>query len=120
MISYVTFYNKGNLYNYFNHILNGLCYLIISALFSWDKIYYILTKKGNDQESYFISLKLVQCPIHRSIMCGCKNFVKSEADVVTKYIEFYKYSSKVLMISNGRLTYIKKNSKTSVRFTLFD
>jgi len=120
VISYVAFYTKGSLYNCFNYILNGLCYLIMLALFSWDKIYYIMKKKDNDPESYFLSLKLIQCPIHRSLMCGCKNFVKSEVDVVTRYIEFYKYSSKVLLFSNGRLTYVKRNNKTSIRFNLFE
>ena len=37
----------------FETILNFIGYLMIFILFSWDKLYYILIKKGNDIDVYF-------------------------------------------------------------------
>ena len=75
-----------------------------------------MKKEGDNTESYFISKKLVECPIHRSITCGCKNFVKSETETVLRFLDFYKYSSNVLTYSNGKIKYVKKDKKTTVRF----
>jgi len=30
-----------------------MCYLALFGIFSWDKLYYIITKKGNDPQVYF-------------------------------------------------------------------
>lgn len=37
----------------FDILLNTIGYSLIFALFSWDKIYYIIKKRGNDNSVYF-------------------------------------------------------------------
>jgi len=81
-----------------------------------DKFYYIIKKKGNNPEFYFYSLKLEECPMHKTYFCGCvKN--KSEREVIQKYIYLYKYTSQIITFTNGKIKYIKKKTKDSNRFS---
>jgi len=105
------------MYNCFNNIVNSICYLTILFIFSWDKIYYIIKGKGDNPESYFYSLKLEECPLHKSYFCGCIK-TKSELEVIKKYISFYKYSSQIFVIYNGKVKFIRRNNKTTVRFII--
>ena len=78
-----------------------------------------MIKKGENPETYFYSLKLEECPMHKTYLCGCIK-LKSELEVVKKYISFYKYSSQVLIISNGKIKFVRRNNKTSIRFCLYE
>jgi len=119
ILSYISIFKNGLLYNYFNNTLNGICYLIILILFSWDKTYYILTKKEGNPESYFYTQKYEECPIHKFFFCEC---IKSKSiyEVVIKYITLYKYSSQILVVCDGKVRFVKSNSKSSIRFTVSD
>jgi len=37
----------------FETVLNYVGYIVMYALFSWDKLYYIIKKKGNEVDVYF-------------------------------------------------------------------
>ncbi|ORX47929.1 hypothetical protein BCR36DRAFT_294518, partial [Piromyces finnis] len=115
LISYASINNNAYKFNLFNQILNGICYLTIIILFSWDKIYYIITKKGNNSEYYFYSLKMDDFPsLQKLYYCG---YTKNEREVIKRYIDFYKYTSQIIKITNGRVKYIKKRNKNSYRFS---
>jgi len=86
-------------------------------LIVWDKVYYISTNKGNDAKYYFRSVNSDECLIHKSYICECVKS-KNETCVVEKYINLYKYCSKIFMLSNGKIVYISKNSKNPMKFTI--
>ena len=94
----------------FNVITNGICYLLIYILYSWDKIYYILNSRGDNPETYFNSIRREECLLHKSYYCGC---IKSdtEYEIVQKYLEFYKLCSKVIIYSSDTgLRIIRRNN----------
>lgn len=79
-----------------NIIFNTICYLTMFILLSWDKIYYIMKKEGNNSTIYFIYIKHDICEIHHSHCCGCKlNLTKENIKVNTdNYINIYNFCSK--------------------------
>jgi len=83
----------------------------------WDKFYYVLKGKGNDYETFFYFLRNEECPIHKSLVCKC-NKIKVENVEVQKYIDFYRYNSKLFSVLDGKITYIKKESKNSLKFSI--
>ncbi|ORX67007.1 hypothetical protein BCR32DRAFT_250453 [Anaeromyces robustus] len=104
---------------FFNSIMNGICYLLILILFIWDKVYYILIKHGNNINDFFIGEKTDMCFLHKSYTCECiKNKSKESQEVLKKYIEFYKYCCQVIIVKNGRLQYISKSNKNSMKFLI--
>lgn len=84
--------------------------------FSWDKIYYIFKKKGNDPTLYFIYSRKEKCFVHNSFTCGCKLKSKKEnlKPIIEKYIKFYKFCSTVFIIEKGKIKYIKLQSKVNI------
>ncbi|KAL6596852.1 hypothetical protein U3516DRAFT_671521 [Neocallimastix sp. 'constans'] len=84
------------------YILNSICYIIIFILFSWDKIYFIIKKDGNNPLNYFIYIKHKECNIHHSCNCGCNtNLSKEDYRMnVEKYINIYKICSKIFIKFN--------------------
>lgn len=86
-------------------------------MFTWDKIFYIFKKKGNNPKYYFYSIKLEKCLIHNSYICDCIK-TKSEYDNILKYIELYKYCSKIIIYNNGNIVYIKKENKNQLKFAI--
>jgi len=91
--------------------------MVILVLYSWNKIYYIIRKKGNDPNNYFYSLKINKCCIHNSYTCDC-NKTDCEKEIIDKYINLYKYCSNIIIYSNGKLRFIKKQSKNQLIFTI--
>lgn len=85
--------------------------------FSWDKIYYIYVNKGDNYNCYFCSTIQKKCSLHNSNFCGCIK-TESNIDIIEKYINFYKYSSKVIIFSNGKFRYIKKKNKNQLKFSI--
>lgn len=94
-------------------VANSICYLTFFVFFSWDKIYYIIKRQGNDPNTYFIYEKNEKCFVHNSYTCGCKLKKKKEDNSTTmeKYILFYKFCSTVFNFEGGKLKYIKTSSK---------
>ncbi|OUM66937.1 hypothetical protein PIROE2DRAFT_5797 [Piromyces sp. E2] len=100
----------------FEVIWNSLGNLIILIMFTWDKIYLICTKRGNDSYMYFKFINYKKCPIHNSFICGCpieKSNRHSKA-LADKYILFYRHCSNLFSISNGRIRYINLNKKLKI------
>eukprot|EP00833_Pecoramyces_ruminatium_P000462 jgi/Orpsp1_1/1174494/evm.model.c7180000050324.1 len=117
LISKISIYNNSNVYNWFNILLNGLCYILMLLLYIWDKIYYVLKKKGNDPYNYFYVEKHEECSLHKTHHCDCIKTKISE-NVVIRYINFYKQCSQFLILSNGNIKYVKKESKNPLRFVI--
>ncbi|ORX58410.1 hypothetical protein BCR36DRAFT_343580 [Piromyces finnis] len=100
----------------FEKILNSVSVLVIFILFSWDKLYYILKSEGNIQRNYFRVTKYNRCILHNSRYCGCR-LEKSDENIdiiIKRYIQYYKYCSTILIMKNGKLSYLTIKSKTSI------
>ncbi|ORX49040.1 hypothetical protein BCR36DRAFT_413035 [Piromyces finnis] len=80
---------------YIDFSLNTICYFSIFITFSWDKIYYILKKQGNDSTHYFIFERHEFCSKHNSNICGCKINLSKEniCNNIDNYIILYKMCS---------------------------
>ncbi|KAL6625859.1 hypothetical protein U3516DRAFT_794237 [Neocallimastix sp. 'constans'] len=109
--------NNYLVFNLFTINISQINYLLMIILIVWDKVYYISTNKGNDAKYYFRSVNSDECLIHKSYICECVKS-KNETCVVEKYINLYKYCSKIFMLSNGKIVYISKNSKNPMKFTI--
>jgi len=74
-----------------------IAYIVIFILFSWDKIYYIIRKEGNNTNVYFHIKHYEKCIIHDSYKCGCVLLEKkrNQSTIVNKYLHFYKYCTKL-------------------------
>lgn len=85
-------------------ILNLICYLIIFICFSWDKLYYIITKNGNNSNLYFIYVVHNKCFVHNSYTCGCHLELRDEDNsfIIKKFVLLYK------VCSNPFIKYNKK------------
>jgi len=93
----------------------GIVFILIICY--WDKFYYILKGDGNNYENYFYFLKNGECPIHKNRGCHCQKFRVKNVEI-QKYIGFYRYSSQLINFSNGKLKFVKKRNKNSLRFTI--
>ncbi|ORX45341.1 hypothetical protein BCR36DRAFT_358228, partial [Piromyces finnis] len=74
----------------FDYVSNTIAYLVIFIMFSWDKIYYISIKEGNNTNVYFLFKRYKKCLIHHSYKCGC---ILNEKEcnhtlVINKYLLF--------------------------------
>jgi len=111
-------YQNGYAYNNFDDLLiNYLNYLLILIICTWDKFYYIIKNKGNDSECYFNSKIQNECIIHKSYTCGCCR-IKLDKEKIEKYINFYIFCSKIVVISNGKIKFIGKKSKNTMKFVI--
>jgi len=99
VISYIILKNQRFEKVLFDVTLNMIAYLVIFILFSWDKIYYILRKEGNNIKHY------EKCILHDSYKCGCVLLEKkrNQSTIVSKYLQFYKYSTKLLDPKNKKI-----------------
>jgi len=113
----LTVYKTGYKYNNFNLTFNGICYLLIFILYTWDKFYYIINNKGNKSTYYFNSKIQKECSIHKSYACKC-NRINFNEEMIENYINFYKYCSKIVTISNGRIKFVGKKSKNNMKFVI--
>ncbi|ORX40393.1 hypothetical protein BCR36DRAFT_364685 [Piromyces finnis] len=118
IITYLSFMNNNNLYNICNSIINELCYFIILILYTYEKIYYIISKKGNDFKYYFNSVSIEKCLEHNSYSCGCNKEANGEEEIVNNYLSFYKFCSKFIQFSDGKFKYVRKNSKNTMKFII--
>jgi len=73
--------------------------------FSWDKIYYVITKRGNDVKNYFLFRRHDLCKIHNSYTCGCKLNIPKDEQIqqIRKSIDIYKACSTLYIISHKKL-----------------
>lgn len=87
--------------------------MAIFILLSWDNIYYIITSKGDDVFSYFKVKKYKRCVLHNSYKCDCKKeLIRQDLEpIIENYIQFYKFCSSIVTISDGKIKYIKMKSK---------
>lgn len=76
-----------------------MCYFIIFILFSWDKIFYIFKKDGNNSNNYFIYKRHELCSKHNSNSCGCRyNISKENLNIYSdKYIRLYNECQKIVL-----------------------
>ncbi|KAG4088500.1 hypothetical protein H8356DRAFT_1280889 [Neocallimastix lanati (nom. inval.)] len=117
LISNLTIQNKSNIILGFCITTNSICYLMIFFLFIWEKVYYILRQEDNNTHNYFIAEKLEKCIIHRSFSCECnKNYSEESDEIVSKYLDFYKYCTQIFLFKNGNLKYVNKGSKNTLKF----
>jgi len=82
----------------------------------WDKLYYISLGKGNNPDSYFVTIN-EECPIHKSNICKCMNS-KNDLYLVEQYINLYKYSKKIFIFENGKIVYLNSRSKNQFKFSI--
>jgi len=88
-----------------------IAYFIVFVIFSWDKIYYIVIKKGNDTNTYFLIKHYEKCIIHNSYKCGCilKEKFRDQSSIINKYLKFYKYCTEFYDIGDNKIKKFKIN-----------
>jgi len=76
-------------------------------LLTYDKIYYVIKKRGDDPNTYFIYKKHQLCTTHNSNTCGCKlNETKDSIKYnIEKYIYLYN-SSNISLLFNKKVVYV--------------
>jgi len=101
----------------FDLIFNSLCYFCMFICFSWDKIYYVIRKKGNDVKNYFLFKKHDLCNIHNSYTCGCKLNIPKEEQIqqIQQSIDIYKACSTLYIISHKKFRRFGTLSKLDCR-----
>jgi len=77
-----------------------------------------MTNKGNDTKYYFNSIITEKCLQHNSYTCGCSKGEEGEEDVVNNYINFYKFCSKIILFSDGKIQYVNKTNKNTMKFII--
>jgi len=89
--------------------LNSIGNIGVFLLYSWDKIYYILKKEGDNSMTYFIFKRHEECLKHKSTYCGCNlNMTKADMDEgINNYIDIYKTCSTIFEIVRGKIRFIK-------------
>ncbi|KAL6599435.1 hypothetical protein U3516DRAFT_494694, partial [Neocallimastix sp. 'constans'] len=82
----------------FEFLLNSICNIILLLLVSWNKVYFILKKEGNNPNKYFIYITYEKCLIHNSESCECDKMIKNEDNslIIIKYINFYKFCTTII------------------------
>jgi len=80
---------------------------------SWDIVYYIITKRGDHKNEYFIYQQHDLCNLHNSHSCGCKLDISREELInnIEQSIELYKLCSTLYIISNNRIQRFGTNAK---------
>jgi len=81
--------------------------------FSWDKIFYVITKRGNDVKKYFLFKRHDLCNIHNSYTCGCKLDIPMDEQIhiIRQSIDIYKVCSTLYMISRKNIQSYETLSK---------
>ncbi|OUM57794.1 hypothetical protein PIROE2DRAFT_17107 [Piromyces sp. E2] len=114
IISIIFLQNYAKARIYVETLLNSIGYFIILITFSWDKVYYILKKQGNEAYTYFVFKRHEQCHIHKSTCCGCRLNMTREhfQTLIRKSIDFYRICTQFFEITDqGKLMYIGTQSK---------
>jgi len=114
MVIIFSFSNYTKTRIYAETIINSIGYFIILFTFSWDKVYYIFKKQGNDTYTYFVYKRHERCILHKSTCCGCKLKISNEhfQTLIRKSIDFYRICTQFFEITdNGKLVYISIQSK---------
>ncbi|OUM63850.1 hypothetical protein PIROE2DRAFT_9519 [Piromyces sp. E2] len=104
IITYVVFENDRSTKIFIDLTLNVICYFSVYILYTYDKVYYIIKKKGDETNTYFIYKRHQHCTIHNSYTCGCKlNETKENIRFNTeKYIFLYN-STNLSLLFNRKL-----------------
>jgi len=99
-------YDNASKYILFNYITNSICYLLLLSFFIWEKIYYTSIHKTDDPSAYFIASK--------------KNSDEKDKNIntVINYINFYNFCSQIIVLSDGNIKIIRKQSKNSLNFVI--
>ena len=102
-------------------ILNSISSIGIFLLFSWDKVYYIIKKEGNNPMVYFIYKRHEECLKHKSTYCGCKlNMIKEHIEMsIRNYIDIYKTCSTLFEIVDGKVKFIKLRENQDIKNNTF-
>ncbi|OUM62446.1 hypothetical protein PIROE2DRAFT_11296 [Piromyces sp. E2] len=90
-------------------VLNTISCIGVFIIFSWDKIYYIIKKEGNNPMIYFVYKRHEECLVHRSTFCGCKLTMKKEEieACIFNYIDIYNTCSTLFEIVDGKIRFKK-------------
>ncbi|ORX42813.1 hypothetical protein BCR36DRAFT_242089, partial [Piromyces finnis] len=112
LISFTALNNQPYAKIIFNTSLNSIGYLAMLIMFSWNTLYIIIKRKNCPQE-YFIFKRHEKCMIHQSFSCPCTLNISIETFYknIRKSIDFYKISSSFFEIVNNKLLYINISSK---------
>jgi len=81
----------------------------------WDKIYYTSIHKTNNPRDYFIT------ELNEKNSYGSKEDISKtdkNLDTIINYINFYKFCSKIIILSDGDLKLIKKQNKNTLKFVI--
>jgi len=116
MMGFTFLGNQRHAKTVFEATLNSIGYIIIFMLFSWDKIYYVMKKEGNDSNKYFKITVYKKCFKHNSLTCGCRLEVSDEdnQEIIKKFIIFYKYCSLMIVYRDGKIKYVNSKYKLSI------
>jgi len=100
----------------FDTSLNSIGFFVLFLCYSWDKVYYIVKKAGNDPRVYFKLKKYKKCFKHNTFTCGCKLDQDNEnlLPAMEKYILFYQFCSVIFTKVDGKVKYINMKSKTNI------
>jgi len=99
-----------------NSIISSIVYLICFTLISFDNVYYIIKKEGNNVNKYFQYGKRNRNNESSVALGHDIKEDKCNEYKIRNYINFYKYCSKIFEFNRGKVKYIGKSSK----FDLFD
>ncbi|OUM60981.1 hypothetical protein PIROE2DRAFT_13142 [Piromyces sp. E2] len=74
-----------------------------------------IRNEGNNNYNYFQIVTNKKCIIHKSYKCRCnlnldENLIEQ---IIHHYILLYKYSSKLFMVDNGKISYLNIENKLS-------
>ncbi|ORX55893.1 hypothetical protein BCR36DRAFT_280467, partial [Piromyces finnis] len=94
-----------------------LCYFPLLIIFIWDRVYYIIKKKGNEPKYYFISLKPEKCLHHKSYTCNCK-ITQKDNFLIANYIIFYRFYYNIIIYSHGNIKNVIKEKKELLKFII--
>jgi len=116
MIGFTFLGNQRHAKTVFEATLNTIDYLVIFILFSWDKVYFIVKKEGDNPNKYFKITVYKKCLVHNSLTCGCRLEVSDEdnKEIIKKFIKFYKYCSLMIVYKDGKVKYVDSKSKLSI------
>lgn len=80
-----------------------------------------MKNEGDNPNKYFIYITYEKCLIHNSTTCGCnlKKINEDNSSIITRYISFYKFCSKVIEFDNGSFKIVNSKSKLCL-FSLRD
>jgi len=87
-------------------------------MFSWEKIYYIAKKEGDNINIYFIFKRYEKCLIHNTYNCDCilEEKKRDHTLIIHKFLLLYKYCSTPFIIKNGNTRSFSKKEILNILY----